>query len=351
MQRLPMTNLTAAVRESHSPFAPPGWLANPHVQSILPTLRVRRPLLLRRAHAVLACAEEHILDCGDGVRLLGHYSGHAESSQNKRQLAILLHGWEGSADSMYVLSLSSHLFARGCDVFRLNFRDHGPSHHLNQDIFHSCRIGEVVGAVCRIQQLFPEHELTLAGFSLGGNFALRVAARAAAAGIRLQQAVGICPLLRPHSTMHVLESGAYVYRKYFIRKWKHSLRLKQQLFPELYDFRTILAQRSIKAMTEILVQRFREFPDLDAYLHAYAITGDALANLQVPSHILFALDDPIIPARDLNDVAHSKYLQITALPRGGHCGFMESFNAPSWADRQVAHLMGLAAGQDQQSAA
>jgi predicted alpha/beta-fold hydrolase len=252
---------------------------------------------------------------------------------------------------MYVLSLSSHLFAHGCDVFRLNFRDHGPSHHLNQDIFHSCRIGEVLGAIRRIQELFPQHQLTLAGFSLGGNFALRVAAQAPAAGIRLQQAVGICPLLRPHSTMHVLESGAFVYRKYFINKWKQSLRLKQQLFPELYDFRTILAQHSIKAMTEILIKRFREFPDLDAYLHAYAITGEALANLQVPSHILFALDDPIVPAEDLNDVARSGHLQITALPRGGHCGFMESFNSPSWADRQVAHLMGLNGKPRQQSAA
>jgi predicted alpha/beta-fold hydrolase len=347
-----MIDLSSAVQDPRNPFAPPGWLANPHVQSILPTLRVRRPLLQRRAQALLACAQEHILDCGDGVRLLGHYSGHTEPAAGERQLAVLLHGWEGSSDSMYVLSLSSHLFAHGCDVFRLNFRDHGPSHHLNQDIFHSCRIAEVLGAIRRIQQMFPQHRLTVAGFSLGGNFALRVAAQAPAAGIRLQQAVGICPLLQPHSTMNVLESGAYVYRKYFINKWKHSLRLKQQLFPELYDFRTILAQHSIKAMTELLVKRFGEFPDLDAYLHAYAITGEALANLQIPSHILFALDDPIVPARDLGDVARTDYLQITALPRGGHCGFMESFNSPSWADRQLAHLMGLTAGRhDQQSAA
>jgi predicted alpha/beta-fold hydrolase len=345
-----MSDLTAALPASDHSFAPPGWLANPHVQSILPTLRVRRPMLQRRAQRLLACAQEHILDCGDGVRLLGHYSGHADAMPG-RHLAVLLHGWEGSADSMYVLSLASHLFEQGCDVFRLNFRDHGASHHLNQDLFHSCRIAEVVGAIRRIQQMFPQHRLTVAGFSLGGNFALRVAARAAQAGIHLQRAVGICPLLRPHSTMNVLESGAYVYRKYFINKWKNSLRLKQQLFPELYDFRSILALHSIKAMTEMLVKRFSEFPDLDAYLHAYAITGEALANLEVPSHILFALDDPIVPAHDLRDVAHTPWLQITAVPRGGHCGFMESLNSASWADRQVAHLMGLTAAGDQQSAA
>jgi hypothetical protein len=344
-----MTDITAAVQEPAIAFTPPSWLANAHVQSILPTLRLRRPLLMRRAQGLLSCAQEHILDCGDGVRLLGHHSAHAQHAG--RRLAVLLHGWEGSADSMYVLSLASHLFQQGCDVFRLNFRDHGPSHHLNQDIFHSCRIAEVIGAVRRIQQLFPQQPLTLAGFSLGGNFALRVATRAAAAGIELERAVGICPLLRPHTTMNVLESGAYVYRKYFINKWKHSLRLKQQLFPELYDFRSILAQHSIKTMTELLIKRFSEFRDLDAYLHGYAITGTALADLQVPSHILFALDDPIVPAQDLSDVARSDYLQITAVPRGGHCGFMERFNSPSWADRQVARLMGLPATHARQTVA
>jgi uncharacterized protein len=346
-----MIDATTAVPEPALAFTPPGWLANAHVQSIVPTLRLRRPLLMRRAQTLLSCAQEHILDCGDGVRLLGHHSAQQVSEHAARPLAVLLHGWEGSADSMYVLSLASHLFEQGCDIFRLNFRDHGPSHHLNQDIFHSCRIAEVIGAVRRIQQLFPQQPLTLAGFSLGGNFALRVAARAPAAGIELERAVGICPLLRPHTTMNVLESGAYVYRKYFINKWKHSLRLKQQLFPELYDFRSILAQRSIKAMTELLLKRFGEFRDLDDYLHGYAITGSALADLQVPSHILFALDDPIVPAQDLRDVARSDYLQITAVPRGGHCGFMERFNSPSWADRQVARLMGLPAMQARQTAA
>jgi predicted alpha/beta-fold hydrolase len=346
-----MIEVTAAVQQPAISFTPPSWLSNAHVQSILPTLRLRRPLLMRRAQTLLSCAQEHILDCGDGVRLLGHHSAHPPTAGTGRKLAVLLHGWEGSSDSMYVLSLASQLFEQGCDIFRLNFRDHGPSHHLNQDIFHSCRIAEVIGAVRRIQLLFPQQPLTLAGFSLGGNFALRVAARAPAAGIELERAVGICPLLRPHTTMNVLESGAYVYRKYFINKWKHSLRLKQQLFPELYDFRSILALHSIKAMTELLVKRFSEFRDLDAYLHGYAITGQALADLQVPSHILFALDDPIVPAQDLSDVARSDYLQIMTVPRGGHCGFMERFNSPSWADRQVAQLMGLTATDARQSAA
>lgn len=342
--------ITATLATQEAPafdtFSPPTWLANPHLQSILPSLMLRRPLVARRARRLLACAEEQILDCGDGVRLLGHYSRQpgsrlAAEQAPAKDLVVLLHGWEGSADSLYVLSLGSYLFELGCDVFRLNFRDHGPSHHLNQDIFHSCRLDEVLGAVRCVQQQHPEQRLTVAGFSLGGNFALRIAARAPAMGIRLERAVAVCPVLRPHSTMAVLESAPFVYQQYFIGKWKRSLRLKQQLFPGVYDFSSILAQRSIRTMTQILVERYSDFADLDAYLNGYAIVGDVLASLAVPGYILFALDDPIIPACDLQDLARTPLLHINAIPNGGHCGFMDRFSGASWADRQIGRLMGL----------
>lgn len=323
-------------------FAPPAWLSNPHLQSILPSLKVRRPILVRRARKMLACSTDLILDCGAGVRLLGHYSSQqAAGRPAARDLVILLHGWEGNADSHYVLSLGSYLFERGCDIFRLNFRDHGPSHHLNEEIFHSCRLDEVVGAARWIQQQHPEPRLSIAGFSLGGNFALRVAARAPAAGIRLERAVAVCPVLRPHSTMEVLENGPFIYQQYFLNKWKRSLRIKQGLFPKRYDFGSILAQRSIRAMTRIMVERYSDFADLDAYLNGYSIVGDALARLEVSGHLLVALDDPIIPAGDLKDLARTPHLHINAVANGGHCGFMDRIGGESWADRQVAQLMGL----------
>jgi uncharacterized protein len=323
-------------------FVPPPWLANAHLQSILPSLKLRRLLLAGRARNLLAQSRDEILDCGDGVRLLGHHSRQQTSDQSVRDLIVLLHGWEGNADSLYVVSLGAHLFELGCDVYRLNLRDHGASHHLNREIFHSCRLDEVLGALKRIQQLNPDRRIALAGFSLGGNFALRVAARATRGGLKLAQTIAICPVLRPHSTMDVLENGPFIYRQYFVSKWKRSLRLKQQLFPEFYDFRAVLATNSLRVMTELLIERYSDFASVDAYLDGYAIVGDVLAKLDVASHALLSLDDPIIPARDLNDLARNPNLEILTLPHGGHCGFMDGFNQESWADRKVASLLGLA---------
>src|SRR5690606_14512095 len=96
-------------------------------------------------------------------------------------------------------------YEAGFDVFRLNFRDHGGSHALNEELFHSCRLTEVANAVDRITVQHPTSNTVLIGYSLGGNFALRIAAKAVPTS--LSQVIAICPVLRPHSTMHALESG------------------------------------------------------------------------------------------------------------------------------------------------
>ena len=106
-------------------------------------------------------SRERIVDCGDGVRLLALVAtpGRRRAAARPTRLAVLLHGWEGSANSLYLLSLGQQLFDAGYDVARLNLRDHGDSHHLNSELFHSCRIAEVVGAVRELQRQHPGKRL------------------------------------------------------------------------------------------------------------------------------------------------------------------------------------------------
>ena len=313
-------------------FKAPVGLRHPHVQSLLAGWPLRQNWLRRRASRLLAAARDEIVDCGDGVRLLGHYSAQPEAS---RGLAILLHGWEGSAAASYVVSVGSRLYDAGFDVFRLNFRDHGDTFALNRELFHSCRIAEVVGALAAITARHPAAKTFLIGHSLGGNFALRAAARAPAAGIPLTKVVAICPVLRPHSTMRALEDGLWVYREYFLRRWRRSLTAKAQCFPELYDFGDLRRLPTLTATTEFFVTRYAGFADLDTYLAGYAITGDALAKLEVPARLIAAADDPVIPIEDLADVAMTPALSVDVFPRGGHCAFIESYRLRSWADRAV----------------
>lgn len=319
-----------------SDFRPPFWLRNAHLQSILPSFPLRRPAVERRAVPLLASSVEEVLDCGDGVRLMGLHSAQTRRGRAPAtQMVVLHHGWEGSAESIYVVALAQYLFERGYDVFRLNLRDHGPTHHLNRDLFHSCRLAEVVGAVRRLQTLFPAQELNLVGFSLGGNFALRVGARAPAAGIRLRRIIAISPVLEPEVTLDALENGMVIYRRYFVWKWRRSLLSKQLAWPDLYDFEEMLRTPTLRFMTDYLVRNYSEFPDLQSYLRGYAIVRGALDSLEVPARIIAARDDPMIPARDLERLPRLPNLRVTTSRFGGHCGFFTSLRGESWLAREV----------------
>jgi len=254
---------------------------------------------------------------------------------------IIVHGWLGSAESNYALSLAAQLYQAGYNVCRLNLRDHGDTEHLNQGLFHSCLLNEVVDVVRVIQQHYSIKDLSLSGFSLGGNFVLRVAAQAKIARIALRTVIAICPALNPQTSDTALASGLPIYREYFLNKWKGVLKRKQKLFPELYDFTEMMAGNSITELTDILVRNYAGFRGVRDYYDGYSLLGETLAPLEIKSHILLAKDDPIVPVVDAGLLAKNPYLNITLSDYGGHCGFMSSIVGKRWADEWVLSRLNI----------
>jgi predicted alpha/beta-fold hydrolase len=289
---------------------------------------------------MLEAARDQVIDCGDGARLLLHLN--EPQNAERRGTAVLIHGWEGSASSTYMLSAASQLWLAGYRVARLNLRDHGDSHHLNRALFHSCRLDEVVGAVKWVQREFPDSPLYLGGYSLGGNFALRVAARADAADLEIRRVVAICPVLNPEQTMEALDSGWVGYRMYFIHKWRRSLKLKRAAFPSEYDFSNLERFKTLESMTDYFVRHYTEYPDLLTYLRGYALVGDRLAGMRVPGEMLVADDDPVIPVNALEQLARPDSLRIRRSAFGGHCGFLENYRLRSLLDRYLVDALDAA---------
>ncbi|MGV8959738.1 MAG: YheT family hydrolase [Stenotrophomonas sp.] len=321
-------------------YQPPHWLRNPHLQSMLASSGLR----LRRGEALIAASaastRELILDGGGGVRLQAWHSrvcGRAPLG-----VALLLHGWEGSAESSYMRMTAARMLESGFDVVRLNFRDHGHTHHLNPGIFHSCRIDEVVQAAGDVAQRFGSLPMVAAGYSLGGNFVLRLGLRAPAAGVPLLHVASVCPVLDPSVTMDSIERGPAMYDWYFRRKWTGSLRRKRALFPELADCDDSVLKLDIRALTGWLVERHTDFDSLQAYFDGYSIAGERLAELQVPADILMAQDDPVIPFATFDrwQLPPGANLEIAAW--GGHCGFLENIRGDGFSERWVADRLSAA---------
>jgi predicted alpha/beta-fold hydrolase len=323
-----------------SDYQPPRLLRNPHLQSVLGSSGLRRRRGLHALAASGATTTEHILDGGNGVRLQGWHSrvhGH-----EPRGMALLLHGWEGSAESGYMRLTAARLLADGLDVFRLNFRDHGDTHHLNEGLFHSNRLDELVHAAADMVRRLRVRDLVVAGYSLGGNHALRLGLRAAVAGLPLRRIAAVCPLVDPATTMASMERAPQIYDWYFRRKWRSSLLRKRALFPEQHRYDDATLALDMRGLTAWLAERYAGFERVEDYFDSYSIAGERLAALDVPASILMAEDDPVIPFDDFRNWRLPAQAELEVARWGGHCAFVENLSGDGFAERWVAERLGSA---------
>jgi len=310
-------------------FEPPDWLRHHDIQSLMSSGVIRRTILHRRTATLDQGSTERIIKCDNGVRLQIFDFRH--DIDTRRPLLIGIHGWHGCHDANYIRSAASILCNAGFDLIRLNLRDHGGSVHLNEGLFHSCLLEETLDAV---RLLVDERQLPtgLFGFSLGGNFVLRIAARASQMGIPLYKAVALCPVMDPVATMHALNNGRWFYRWWFMAKWKQALAAKQAAFPYLYDFSDIMAMDSMTEMMRHLVDRYTDFPNLKSYLEGYNLTTGILDELKIPASILLAADDPVVPIESCRNLPSSPFIQTDITRYGSHCGYLVDYRLASWQD-------------------
>jgi predicted alpha/beta-fold hydrolase len=304
------------------PFSPPAGLQNGYVQTFLASAKFR----VSRNSTLESFSHPRILTTDDDIRLLGYHACH---TCPKKGLVILIHGWEGSSHSTYILSAGQHFFQNGFDVFRLNLRDHGSSHHLNAGLFYAVLLEEVFQAVRKIA-LESTVPVFLMGFSLGGNFVLRILKRCETEPIPpLRHAIAVSPVLDPSKATDRIDRNPFI-RAYFLKKWRRSLMIKQKLFPDRYDFTFLLGMNRIRAMTEILLEKYSGYNSADDYFAGYAVMGDALKEVHTPLTIITSEDDPIIPVHDFRRLETGPAVHRMIQNHGGHNGFLAGFPLKGW---------------------
>lgn len=320
-------HLMTAMLEAQTLFQPHPLVRQGDVQTLLSLVAARRHLDVTTGEQplLLEAGVDHTgMDPDRTVRLLAYYTAQ-RSAGPRRGLVLALHGWEGSSHSNYNLAMGTALIHAGYDVVRLNLRDHGPTHHLNKGIFYSTLIEEAHTAAVQIAAWSAGLPFYIVGASLGGNFALRLALRwDLQAQPQLSRVIAINPVLNPHRTAERLD-GNPLYLHYFRKHWLASLRRKQALFPDLYDFTELARIRRMRDMIEWQITRFGLFENAHHYFDQYSLVGDAFHNLQVPTTVITAGDDPIIAVQDFYELTPHPLLDVQIHPSGGHVGFTDIF--------------------------
>ena len=323
---------------SPSDFSPSFWVRHHQIQSMLATKGPRRRLWLKRGSQMETVARWHELDAGKGVRLTGMHSPQP-ADRPARALCVLIHGWEGSHESVYLYSMACALYEAGYSVFRLNLRDHGGTHALNKELFHSARMDEVLGAVRGVQALDAARTLFVVGFSLGGNFALRVGLHGPAHGVNPKLAIGISPAINPGATLKAIDEGPALFKAYFLNKWRKTLTAKKAAWPE-YDFSSYAHIKSFVEITREFVREYTEYGELDRYLEQYTLTPQMLMQSPAPLAVITSRDDSVIPFHYFDGLtAHGSVVSFLSTRHGGHCGFIEDLRLSSWAEARVLELL------------
>ena len=137
-------------------------------------MRVGEPSSL--PHAFPRCAS--ILQRSARHAVLAHC--HWQPKPWERPTLVLLHGLESSSDAHYVLGLADKAFAAGFNAVRLNQRNCGGTERLSDSLYHSGLTNDPIAVMRELVDVDRLTDFAVAGYSLGGNLALKLAGENAA---------------------------------------------------------------------------------------------------------------------------------------------------------------------------
>lgn len=312
-----------------SSFVPAWWLSNAHAQTVFPTLtrRLKPPPL---QHERLELPDSDFVD-------LAWASQGLDAST---PLVILLHGLGGSINSTYVAGLL-HAFNRaGWRGVLMHFR--GASEEANRlpRAYHSGDTDDFKHVLKVLSQREPLTPKAAVGISLGGNVLLKSLGE-------LQSLSPLCgavavsvPFQLNIVADRVNQGFSRFYQSYLIGRLKKIFLRKWQTYPEQLplSFSELESLQCFWTFDDKITAPLNGFPHVHAYYRA-ASSRQYLKNIQTPTLIIHALDDPfmtpdVIP--EAHELSASTKLEISR--QGGHVGFI-SGHVPGlpcyWLDERV----------------
>lgn len=283
------------------------WLPGPHLQTIWPTLvRPRRaPVQMQRLE----------LPDGDFLDL-------AWNSVEHGPLVLIIHGLEGSVESHYVPGLLTRCTEQGWRAALVHLRGCSGEHNRLARRYHAGETGDIRFVVERLRSENPGVPIAAVGFSLGGNMLLKWLGESGAAN-PLTAAVAVSVPFELEASVRALERGlGRLYQWYLLRALKRSTLDKFARRSSPIDLERVKRTRTIYAFDDLVTAPLHGFPSAHAYYQGMSCR-QYLAGITVPTLILHAADDPLVPAITIpqpGELSAATVLEVS--PRGGHVGFV-----------------------------
>jgi len=313
-------------------------LSNPHAQTIVSAFFPRRYPRLPRS-------VPREFETEPGSRIRGEC--HWQAAPRERPTLVLVHGLEGSCDSGNVLGLAERAFAAGWNAVRLNQRNCGGTESLTPTLYNSGLSGDYRAVLMELIEKDSLAEIFFAGYSMGGNLVLKMAGEfAGAAPPQLRAVAGVCPCVDLGVCSDAVSLPRnFIYQRHFVRSLQRRMRRKAALFPGKFDLGPLARVRTMREFDGAITAKYCGFLDAADY-YARACALRVAGEIRVPTLILTAQDDPVVPYTSFSDprLTNNAHIRIVAPEYGGHCGFLSRYagDARYWAE---AFVMEFFAGQ------
>ena len=254
-----------------------------------------------------------------------------------KKKVIFFPGWLGHKDSKYLIPLADLLRINNFDIIRIHPIDHGDTEHLNKDFFRATDIQTLIEAVEFIGKKYQDNEIHLIGFSLGGNIALRISA---CESINfLKSTVVISPVIDPEISMRAMDNTSWILKKYFVNKWRRTLRRKMKLH-NISNVEESLKYKDLEKMTEFFTKNFSPHKNVKELFAGYAITQDTINQIKNNTLIYSSVDDPCVPIKPLYRLDQTNNVKFKPQQYGGHCGFIDDFKFNSSVYEEIVSKLG-----------
>ena len=253
-----------------------------------------------------------------------------------KKKVIFFPGWLGHKDSKYLIPLADLLHINNFDIIRIHPIDHGDTEHLNKDFFRATDIQTLIEAVEFIGKKYQDNEIYLIGFSLGGNIALRISA---CESINfLKSTVVISPVIDPEISMRAMDNTSWILKKYFVNKWRRTLRRKMRLH-NISNVEESLRYKDLEKMTEFFTKNFSPHKNVKELFAGYAITQDTINQIKNNTLIYSSVDDPCVPIKPLCSLDQTNNVKFKPQQYGGHCGFIDDFKFNSSVYEEIVNKL------------
>lgn len=334
--------LLAPIRRAleEKPFVPHPLFTGGHGQTLAAYAWPRRYRLKEHVRD-----NARLFEVEPGVRVLAHYRW--QKQKREHPIMLLLHGLEGSTESIYILGTADKAFRAGFNVVRLNLRTCGKTEHLSPTIYHSGLTGDIRFVIRELIETDGFKEIYLVGFSMSGNMSLRLAGEEAETlPHELRGICAISPSVDLVAAASTIERRSnWIYQRSFMRSLHTRMRRKKKLFPELYDIQGLRRVRTIRDFDERFTARHAGYKNADDY---YARTSSLplLPSIRKPALIIHAEDDPFIPFDPLRraSIEENPHIILLAPRSGGHVGFVAADSTLEdrfWAENRIVEFCRL----------